>query len=88
MQHTDDLTNAAALVERARLVRLCARLTGNVDSAEDLAHETLVVALRNETTLRDSTRRPQSCWNRAQRLPALGASSRPRDRGVGRGSVG
>jgi len=59
VQHTDDLTNAAALVERARLVRLCARLTGNVDSAEDLAHETLVVALRNETTLRDSTRRPQ-----------------------------
>ncbi|MBA2678430.1 MAG: hypothetical protein H0U76_08565, partial [Ktedonobacteraceae bacterium] len=27
-------------LERARLVRLCARLTGNVDAAEDLAQET------------------------------------------------
>ncbi|MDP8907542.1 MAG: RNA polymerase sigma factor [Chloroflexota bacterium] len=39
--------------ERARLVRLCARLTGNVDAAEDLAQETLIAAWRQADTLRD-----------------------------------
>lgn len=34
-------------IERARLVRLCARYTGDPDSAEDLAQETLLVAWRN-----------------------------------------
>ena len=31
--------------ERARLVRLCARLTGDPTAAEDLAQETLVEAI-------------------------------------------
>lgn len=39
--------------ERARLVRLCYRLTGNLDAAEDLAQETLYEAIRNVHKLRD-----------------------------------
>jgi RNA polymerase sigma factor (sigma-70 family) len=41
---------------RARLVRLCARLTGNRDVAEDLAQETLLAAWRQRHTLRDQER--------------------------------
>lgn len=59
VQQTNDITYATALTERTRLVRLCAHLTGDPDSAEDLAHETLVVALCNEAALRDPARRPQ-----------------------------
>src|SRR6266852_3569152 len=43
--------------ERARLVKFCARITKNVDAAEDLAQETLLEAWRNEHTLRDAERR-------------------------------
>lgn len=39
--------------ERARLVRLCTGLTGNLDAAEDLAQETLIAAWRHADTLRD-----------------------------------
>ncbi len=39
--------------ERARLVRLCAKLTGDVDAAEDLAQETLFEAWRHAHKLRD-----------------------------------
>ncbi len=39
--------------ERPRLVRLCARLTGNYDAAEDLAQETLVEAWKQAANLRD-----------------------------------
>jgi RNA polymerase sigma factor (sigma-70 family) len=45
---------AAFQVERARLVRLCARLTGNWDAAEDLAQETLLEAWRSLARLRDA----------------------------------
>jgi RNA polymerase sigma factor (sigma-70 family) len=38
-------------LERARLVRLCARLTGDREAAEDLAQETLLVAWRNSHKL-------------------------------------
>jgi RNA polymerase sigma factor (sigma-70 family) len=48
-----DRVQAEAMLERARLVRLCARLTGNVDAAEDLAQETLLEAWRNSYKLRD-----------------------------------
>lgn len=51
-----ELTTAA---ERARLVRLCAQLTGDREAAEDLAQETLLAAWRNEHTLRDPQSRPQ-----------------------------
>jgi DNA-directed RNA polymerase specialized sigma24 family protein len=42
-----DSVQAEAMLERARLVRLCARLTGNIDVAEDLAQETLFEAWRH-----------------------------------------
>jgi RNA polymerase sigma-70 factor (ECF subfamily) len=43
----------ALLAERARLVRLCVRLTGDWDAAEDLTQETLVEALRTLAKLHD-----------------------------------
>ncbi len=39
--------------ERTRLVRLCYRLTGDPDAAEDLAQETLLEAFRNAHKLHD-----------------------------------
>lgn len=39
--------------ERARLVRLCARLSGSVEAAEDLAQETLLEAWRHADRLRE-----------------------------------
>ena len=39
--------------ERTRLVRLCARLTGDADAAEDLAQETLLEAWRHAHKLHD-----------------------------------
>jgi len=41
--------------ERPRLVRLCARLTGSADDAEDLAQETLLEAWRHAHKLLDPT---------------------------------
>ena len=43
--------------ERTRLVRLCYRLTGDRDAADDLAQETLLAAWLAADTLRDSDRR-------------------------------
>ena len=40
-------------VQRARLVRLCASLSGDVDAAEDLAQETLIEAWRHADRLYD-----------------------------------
>ena len=54
-----DAMEAAAALERAGLVRLCARLTGSPDAAEDLAHETLYEALRGAHKLRDPEGRPR-----------------------------
>jgi RNA polymerase sigma factor (sigma-70 family) len=48
-----DSVQAEAMLERARLVRLCARLTGNVDVAEDLAQDTLLEAWRHSYKLHD-----------------------------------
>jgi RNA polymerase sigma-70 factor (ECF subfamily) len=45
--------------ERAMLVRLCARLTGCPDAAEDLAQETLLEAWRSASRLREPERRAQ-----------------------------
>ena len=47
------LLEAAIPSERERLVRLCARLTGDTEAAEDLAQETLYEAWRNAHKLRD-----------------------------------
>jgi RNA polymerase sigma factor (sigma-70 family) len=46
-------------IERARLVGLCGKLTGNRDIAEDLAQETLLLAWRNIEGLRDPEKRAQ-----------------------------
>jgi RNA polymerase sigma-70 factor (ECF subfamily) len=51
---------ALLLAERPRLVRLCARLAGDGDAAEDLAQETLVEAWRNAHKLRNPEAR--RCW--------------------------
>jgi RNA polymerase sigma factor (sigma-70 family) len=48
-----DSVQAEAMLERARLVRLCARLTGNADAAEDLAQDTLLEAWNHSYKLRD-----------------------------------
>ncbi len=45
--------------ERSRLVRLCARLTGDADAAEDLAQEALLEAWRHRDMLRDPEKRLQ-----------------------------
>src|SRR5258706_4364406 len=48
----DETLDMALAAERARLVRLCARLIGNPDAAEDLAQETLLEAWRSLAKLR------------------------------------
>ena len=52
-------TDFLAPEERARLVGLCRKLTGNADVAEDLAQETLLLAWRNLEGLRESEKRAQ-----------------------------
>src|SRR5262249_35681608 len=46
-----------AVQERGRLVRLCARLTGDPGVAEDLAQETLAAAWRRRDKLHDESAR-------------------------------
>lgn len=45
--------------DRARIMRLCWRLTGDAQAAEDLAQETLLVAFQREQALRDPAKREQ-----------------------------
>lgn len=45
--------------EHARLVRLCATITGSSEAAEDLAQETLLEAWRHLEGLRDPEKRSQ-----------------------------
>ncbi len=56
--------NSGVIVEdvsssRDRVIRLCARLTGRPDVAEDLAQEALFLAWRHEGALRDANKRQQ-----------------------------
>jgi RNA polymerase sigma factor (sigma-70 family) len=46
--------NALFMAERARLVRLCAHLTGDSSAAEDLAQETLLIAWHRHHQLTDA----------------------------------
>lgn len=55
--NTNDPDDAAR--ERARLLRLCTRLTGNRDVAEDCVQETLLEAWRHAHKLHDPTARPR-----------------------------
>src|SRR5437763_1730092 len=50
---------AALWLERARLVRLCTRFTGDVEAAEDLAQETLFEAWRHVEKRHDPAGRAQ-----------------------------
>ena len=65
--------------ERPRLVRLCARLAGDVQAAEDLAQETLIVAWRNVHQLRDSERCSQWLSGIARNLCRSWVRSRQRE---------
>ncbi len=56
---TTSCPEAAASAERRGLVRLCARLTGDADAAEDLAQEALLEAWRHAAALRDPRMRAQ-----------------------------
>ena len=61
MQNTDRTRDFETILlrERARLVRLCARFTGESSVGEDLAQETLLEAWRHFDALRDQERLPQ-----------------------------
>ena len=67
--------------ERERVVRLCARLSGDVDAADDLAQETLVEAWRNRSKLRDADGQGRRAWlfAIAQRVCLRWRRSRGRD---------
>jgi len=59
MRQQDDLTNHLMEIgsqQRAHLIRLCTRMTGKSDVAEDLAQETLLEAWKHLHTLRDPQR--------------------------------
>jgi RNA polymerase sigma factor (sigma-70 family) len=51
--NANDTLETMLASERTRLIRLCARLTGSPDAAEDLAQETMLEAWRNLHKLRD-----------------------------------
>ena len=51
--HLSNELDTSLVLERPRLVGLCARLTGNREIAEDLAQETLLEAWRHLGDLRD-----------------------------------
>ena len=65
--------------ERARLVRLCACLTGNSDAAEDLAQETLVEAWRHAHKLYDPSGRDRWLAAIARNVCRRWARSRGRE---------
>src|SRR5579884_3015815 len=66
--------------DRRRLVRLCARLTGDVDAAEDITQETLLIALRSATRLRDPSQRDAWLFGIARHLCVDWIRRRQRDR--------
>ena len=74
-----DELGAAIALERAALARLCARLTGNDDAAEDLAQETLLTAWRKRHTLRNPAARPQWLAGIARNLCRHWIASRRRE---------
>jgi DNA-directed RNA polymerase specialized sigma24 family protein len=79
-----DSVQAEAMLERARLVRLCTRLTGNVDVAEDLAQETLFEAWRHSYKLREPEGRDR--WLSAVARTVCRRWARDQGRELGTGS--
>ena len=67
------------LAERERLVGLCAHLICDVDSAQDLAQETLLIAWRHQHDLRDPQRRRQWLSRIARNVCRMSRRSRSRD---------
>lgn len=65
--HAPDQTPEELASERARLVRLCARLSGDASVAEDLAQEALLTSWR----LRDRLAEPDDAEGRARWLAAI-----------------
>lgn len=65
--------------ERARLVRLCAALTGNCEAAEDLTQETLLEAWRHLEGLRDAEKRSQWLFGIARNVCLRWARKQGRD---------
>src|SRR5258708_5496157 len=70
----------ALLSERARLVHLCARRTGKMDVAEDLAQEVLLEAWRHQHTLRDQEHFSQWLSGIARNICFRWARARSRER--------
>jgi RNA polymerase sigma factor (sigma-70 family) len=66
--------------ERPRLVRLCARLTGDPQAAQDLAQETLIIGWRNTDQLRDPQCYPQWLSGIARNLCRNWIRGRERER--------
>jgi RNA polymerase sigma-70 factor (ECF subfamily) len=75
----DDGAAGEWAAERARLVRLCAHLSGDPSAAEDLAHETLYEALRNAHKLHDPSGRSRWLSAIARNVCLRWARSRGRD---------
>jgi len=68
--------------EWTRVARLCARLTGDMAAAEDLAQETMLVAWQHAHELRDPAARPAWLAGIARRRCADWARRRGRERGA------
>src|SRR5579859_7787283 len=66
-------------LERARLVRLCAKITGDCIIAEDLAQETLLEAWRHIDNLRSQEKLPQWLSGIAHNVCLRWARKRGRD---------
>lgn len=74
------MPEGAIAAERVRLVRLCTRLTGDREAAEDLAQETLLEAWRNEHMLRDPQARDRWLNGIARNLCLRWGRTRGRER--------
>lgn len=78
--HRTGEADTGLAADRARLVRLCAQLTGDRQAAEDLAQEALLVAWRDAHTLRDPRARERWLAGIARNLCLRWARARGRER--------
>jgi RNA polymerase sigma-70 factor (ECF subfamily) len=80
LNHFPARLNELLSSERPRLVQLCARLTGDLQAAQDLAQETLIIGWRNTGQLRDPQRYPQWLSGIARNLCRSWIRDRARER--------
>lgn len=78
-QHIKSGMETKLACERPRLVRLCAKITGDSNAAEDLAQETLIEAWRHLHDLREQERFPQWLSGIAYNVCRRWARKRGRD---------